>query len=374
MEENYAITKRRSIKFQLMLNQEQINIIKELQPLGIKHKSLTKEQLEFTYRNNWFNLWVPKNLNGLEMPFPQGLDLLEELAYYDGGFAWTVTLCAGANMFAGFIDPKLSEKLWSDPKICLGGSGRVGGKAIDQEDHYVVSGFWSYATGAPHLTHFTFNAEIIKNGETVKTDSGEPLYYSFLVPRENVLIEYDWDTFGLECTASHSFSIQNLKVKKENAFMLDPNNKTSASALFNIPFMPFAELTLLMNYVGMFKRFLDLIEKYYFEKSKDPNWADKNSKQRFKQLDQIRTSFENKVKEVKHNAVLLWEKAIANAEVDASLFENIATLSREIAKDIRMNCAEVLPLLGIRAAQRENELNIVFRNIFTSSQHSLLNV
>lgn len=357
-----------------MLTSEQIQIIKELQTEGIKNKALTKEQLDLVYQNNWFNLWVPKTLNGLEMSFPEGLNLLEELAYWDGGLAWTVTLCAGANMFAGFIQPEFAKSLWSDPKICLGGSGRVGGKAIDAGDHYVVSGFWSYATGAPHLTHFTFNAEIIKDGEVLKNESGESLYYSFLVPKDDVLIHYDWDTIGLECTASHSFSFQDLKVPQENAFVLDPKFKQSDSALFNIPFMPFAELTLLVNYVGMFKRFLDLCEKYYFEKSQDTYWADKHSKTRFKQLDQLRTKFEGKVGQVKAYAAELWENALEGNEVEADLYLKIGELSREFAKDVRMDCAEILPLLGIRAAQKENELNIVFRNIFTASQHSLLNV
>ncbi|MGX1640359.1 acyl-CoA dehydrogenase [Sphingobacterium sp. NPDC055431] len=357
-----------------MLISEQIQIIKELQAEGIKNKALTKEQLDLVYQNNWFNLWVPKTLNGLEMSFPEGLDLLEELAYWDGGLAWTVTLCAGANMFAGFIQPEFAKSLWSDPKICLGGSGRVGGKAIDAGEYFVVSGYWNYATGAPHLTHFTFNAEIINNGEVLKNESGENLYFSFLVPKDDVLIHYDWDTIGLECTASHSFSFQDLKVPKENAFVLDPKAKQSNSTLFNIPFMPFAELTLLVNYVGMFKRFLDLCEKYYFEKSKDRHWGEKQSKTRFKQLDQLRTKFEGKVGQVKAYAVELWQNASEGKEVEADLYLKIGELSREIAKDVRMDCAEILPLLGIRAAQKENELNIVFRNLFTASQHSLLNV
>jgi len=163
-------------------------------------------------------------------------------------------------------------------------------------------------------------------------------------------------------------------VPKGNAFVLDPKAKQSNSTLFNIPFMPFAELTLLVNYVGMFKRFLDLCEKYYFEKSKDRHWGEKHSKTRFKQLDQLRTKFEGKVGQVKAFAVELWQNASEGKEVEADLYLKIGELSREIAKDVRMDCAEILPLLGIRAAQKENELNIVFRNLFTASQHSLLNV
>jgi len=357
-----------------MLNQDTIQRIQELQASGIKNKALTPEQLDLIYSNNWFNLWVPKELSGLEIPFLDGLNLLEELAYWDGGLAWTVTLCAGANMFAGFIDPQLAKLVWQDPKVCFGGSGRVGGKAELIDDNYVISGFWSYATGAPHLTHFTLNAEIVENGQVLKNDAGESVYYSFFVPREDVLVHYDWDTFGLECTASHSFSLDKIQVPKSHAFILDPAYKSSDSALFNIPFMPFAELTLLMNYTGMFRRFLDLIEKYYFEKSKDQVWAEKFSKLRFRQIDGIRSEFDTKVQVCKELAGKIWDDALLNKVGDEEVFAEVGRVSRELAKAIRMNVAELMPLLGIRAAQKENEMNIVIRNLFTASQHSLLNL
>jgi len=310
----------------------------------------------------------------LELSFPAGLNLLEELAYWDAGLAWTITLCSGANMFAGFIEPDIVNILWENPKICFGGSGRIGGKADLVGDHYIISGFWSYATGAPHLTHFTLNAEIYYNGIPAKTENGEPIYYSFFVPREDVLVHYDWDTFGLECTASHSFSINELKAPKENAFILEPAYKKSNAPLFNIPFLPFAELTLLVNYTGMFKRFLDLIERYYFEKSKDKVWVNEFSKIRFKQLDQLRIDFESKLDVIKKLGNDLWNLALANQMSNPEMNAEITRLSKELAKSIRMNTAEIMPLLGIRAAQKDNELNIVIRNLFTACQHSLLNV
>ncbi|WP_156308486.1 acyl-CoA dehydrogenase family protein [Sphingobacterium endophyticum] len=357
-----------------MLTDQQITIIQENQSVGIQQKSLSDNQLKLIYQYNWFNIWVPKQLNGLELTFPSGLELIEELAYWDAGLAWTITLCSGANMFAGFIEPSLATQIWQDPKVCLGGSGRVGGMAIKDANDFIISGFWSYATGAPHLTHFTLNAKIVQNGQELLDENGEPVYYSFFVPREHVLFHYDWDTFGLECTASHSFSLENVRIPQENAFILAPHAKKNESPLFNIPFLPFAELTLLMNYIGMFKRFLDLSEKYYFEKSKDPNWVSTYSKLRFRTLDQMRTSFEIHVEQIKKLADLVWDNAEKNKITEPEILDSISSLSKDLVKNIKLNAIDLLPNLGIRAAQRENELNIVFRNLFTASQHRLLNI
>jgi len=357
-----------------MINPEQILIIKEWQAEAIKAKSLVPATLNLAHENQWFNLWVPKVYGGLEAGLVDGLKLLEELAYVDGGYAWTITLCSGANMFAGFLEPALAKDVFSKPKVCWGGSGRAAGTANWDGENYVLTGEWQYATGSPHLTHFTLNAKLLDHGVPVLNEHGEQAVSSFFVPRDQVLIHYDWTSFGLECTASHSFSLQNIKVAKDHAFLLDPAAKKSDSPLFDIPFMPFAEITLLVNYVGMFRRFLDLVEKYFFEKSKEPNWASQYSKDRFRMLDAIQTDFLARREHVFELANTIWSNVLASDfDSNSDPYQELANFSREFVKDMRLQVVDLFPLLGIRASQAEHEINIVFRNIFTASQHSLLN-
>ena len=156
-----------------MLTPEQILIIKESQAEAFKMKSLPPATLKLAYENQWFNLWVPKVYAGLEASLVEGLTLLEELAYVDGSYAWTVTLCSGANMFAGFLEPSLAKGIFSQPTVCWGGSGRAAGTANWDGEHYILSGEWQYATGAPHLTHFTLNANLLDQGVPVLNEDGE---------------------------------------------------------------------------------------------------------------------------------------------------------------------------------------------------------
>lgn len=354
----------------MMLNTEIQSIIQDNIPASIEKKMLTPELLELIYTQNWFNLWVPRAYGGLEAGLLDGCKLLEELAYLDGGVGWTITLGAGANMFAGFITPQWAENIFKQDKVCWGGSGKPSGKAEKTGHGFTISGRWKYATGAPHLTHFTLNAWIYENGEQVFDRQGKPVYHSFFINRDDVLIHYDWDTFGLECTASHSFSISELEVPKEHAFDLLPEKRTSEAPVFLYPFMTFAECTLAVNYIGMFRRFFDLFEKQLRVKSADTEWLEEKGKMLFKKVDTLRSGLESKRSRLYELIEQTWGRAV----LEDDLLSEIAELSRSLARDTRIGTVELFPYTGIAGAQRENELNIVFRHIFTASQHALLNI
>lgn len=359
----------------MQLDENTIAVIRDAQAKSILAKQLVDEQLTLVYDHNWFNIWVPKEYNGLDLSLLSGFRLLKSIGYWDGGFGWTVTLCSGANMFAGFINPTFAQTVFSHPKICLGGSGRANGKAIFDGERYHLTGVWQYATGAPHLTHFTLNSFIYDGDSQRLNECGEPVVYSFFVPKKDVLVHYDWDTFGLECTASHSFSLENVAIDTSYAFELKPSSRQVDNTIYKIPFMTFAELTLLPNYLGMYKRFLDLVEKYFFDKSKNPDWAEKYSKNRFRQVDSYQQQLESYEQKAEALIQRLWDQVSLDADhIREDLLSEIAIESRRMVREIREAVATLFPLVGISGAQRQNELNIVFRNIFTATQHSLLNL
>lgn len=355
----------------MIINQDQINLIKDQQREAIALKKMTAKQLNLAISEKWFKIWVPKSLGGLGVSLLKGVEFLEELAYHDGGLAWTVTLCSGANLFVGFIDPKIGAEIFQDSAVCLGGSGRASGYAEKEEGGYRIKGHWRYATGAPHLSHFTANCIITEKGKPVVDEYGQQLIYSFFFDRNDVLIHYDWDTFGLECTASHSFSVENLFVKHSRSFVINESESTWPDLLYQYPFIPFAELTLLSNFMGMYKRFIDLVEKYYMIKSQDQEWLQDKGKDKFKQLDEIQCDFEERRTQIYDLIQQSWIN-IEQGKDNQFIYGKIALKSREFVSIIKNNTIALFPGCGIGAAQREQEMNIVFRNIFTATQHSLL--
>jgi alkylation response protein AidB-like acyl-CoA dehydrogenase len=90
---------------------------------------LHPEVLNTIYKQNWFNLFVPKEHGGLGLHLADGLQILEGLAWSDGSAGWIVTLCSGANYFIGFLEPEAAKEIFNDPHACLAGSGHPSGIA-----------------------------------------------------------------------------------------------------------------------------------------------------------------------------------------------------------------------------------------------------
>lgn len=351
---------------EIFSKQEQDLLHSQLQ-CSLEQYQLTEEQLSWLYERKFFKVWVPRSLGGLELDFVEGLHLLENLAYHDGSLAWTVTLCAGANLFVGYIEPDL-HPLFKHAQVCLGGSGYPSGKAIKEGSGYILNGRWNYATGAPHLSHFTLVAEIWENGQALLDENNQVKTSAFFVDSKDVEIIYDWNTLGLESTASHSFTIHDLWVEANRAFTISIDHTTLDQEIYKIPFSFFAEATLLVNYIGMFRKMLDLVKISFEYQSSRVTHVHHDIDKKNHLLHSIQQSFEKQVLSYFQGVEMIEsEKKYILQELEES-----NRRAKNIVKFIKRETAFLFPYCGIYSARKDSEINTVFRNIFTASQHTLL--
>lgn len=316
--------------------------------------TLTAEQLAIIYDHRWFKLFVPRSLGGLELSLPDGVRLEEELARIDGSLGWTVTLCAGANLFVGFIERSVGESIFIDPYVCLGGSGQATGSAITEGDGYRVSGQWRYATGAPHLTHFTANC-VTPHGVR-----------SFFFPRQDVQIITDWEAFGLTATASHSFAVDRLRVDPAQAFVIAPHTATWNLPVYRYPFLQFAEVTLAANTLGMARHFLACCAAHLAEKTQGAGTAafDHALLRAEQRLETSRSLFYRTL-------YTSWNDLVQYDNIPDVRLQAVSVSARALVGIARQAVVELYPYCGMAAAQPASELNRIWRDLFTASQHSV---
>src|SRR5690606_218921 len=106
-------------------------------------------------------------------------------------------------------------ELFKNHFACFGGSGAIGGTAEMVNNQFLINGKWTFATGAPYLSHFTLNARLTANGKPVLDKEGNEMIRSFIIPKDQVEIIADWQAMGMKATGTYSFKIHNVLVRSE---------------------------------------------------------------------------------------------------------------------------------------------------------------
>ena len=353
-----------------MISSELIN--SDWAPNAEKLGSLTSEMLNLIYQEKWFKLFVPKELDGLGLTLPEALKLEEEIARLDASIGWTVTLCAGAGWFVGFLDEKLSKEIFPDSKVCLAGSGFIGGKANRVGDNFEISGSWTYASGALHATHFTANCEMLEDGKPVLDGQGNPVVKAFILKREEVEILDGWSYMGMIATGSHAFKTENLQVPLNRVFEILPEKVTRPEAIYRYPFLQFAEATLAVNILGITQHLQRLISATFWKRHEFRKYDQKHldyflklEKSCQSKLETARIAFYEAVE-------VSWQELEANGKISSKSLKTVSKSSRKLTQVCREINSKMHPFAGLEAAKTHTELNRVWRDFNTVSQHALL--
>lgn len=314
---------------------------------------VSTEIISQIHQERLLQIWVPKMYGGLGLRLHQGLKILYDWAKIDGSLGWMLTLCSGANFFSRNLKPSIAKKLFSNSTTCFGGSGMIGGTAERQQDGtFLINGLWHFATGAPHLSHFTLNAKLTKNGKPLLNENGEEMIRSFVIPQKDAKVIRDWKSMGMKATGTYSFEVKEVKVQTDFSFVYD--KFFTEDILDSVPFRIFADLTLMVNYLGMAHHF---------------------SEEALLIRPQLNLeTFEESIKETFHQIINFAE------EVEAIL-ESFQAITSEKQTEIHHFCESELEKLshlildiyfqlGIKATHTDSSIYQVFCDYFTAKQHS----
>ena len=346
--------------------------VKEFAAASEERGTLHSEILELAYQQDWFKLFVPQVYGGPGKKLPEILRLEETLAELDGSLGWTVTLCSGAGWFAGFLDVDLAKEIFSDREVCFAGSGAVGGTAVKTDSGYLINGHWKYASGALHATIFTANC-IIKNanGEDVLDENGGPEIKSFILKKDEVNILPGWSYFGLIATGSHAFEVINLNVPVNRTFQINKEINVKDEG-FNYPFLQLAETTLAVNSLGMAKHFIRLVEHSFYSRSGLKRYNEKQIAHFESELNRCKDELKTIRNEFYNSFDASWEQLISNDFIEPNKLEEVSAMSRKLAHTARKISDVLFIYCGLEAARKETEINRVWRDLHTASQHALL--
>lgn len=327
--------------------------VKELREAMRGATAISQEVIEHIYKERWLQIWVPKNYGGLGCDFRSGLLHLYDWAKIDGSLGWMLTLCSGANYFARNLQPETAKALFSSAYTCFGGSGMVGGTADEQEDGcYVLNGLWHYATGAPYLSHFTLNARVLKQGNPVLDEEGNPKICSFIIPKNQVTVISNWKSMGMKATGTFSFEVKEATIPADYHFVYDVFY--TDDQITKIPFGLFADLTLLVNYLGMASHFMEAAAKV---------WSNPILHRNQKRI-------ETMLEGVLTYAIQIEGLLERNSPISIGLEEEIHQYGTRALEQLIAKITQVFVQLGIKGTQVDQPIYQLFCDFFTATQHA----
>lgn len=328
--------------------------------------------IELVHREQWLRMLIPERSGGLGWPLLRVVRVFEALAWADGNVGWCVNLGAGANMFAGYFQESVAKAIFTNPRVWCAGSGATGGVARRAEGGYIVSGYWKYASGAAHATHFTANCFLHDEAGRPVREEGEPVFRSIIVPRDAVTVQDTWKVTGLKATSSHDFSINEVFVPAEHFFSLLGPSAFSGGPLYQFPFEVMAVFNMASMATGIALHFIDLFKALISHKKplhgRFPLQAEETVQRMFHQVTgefyAARTSMYLQLEAA-------WSGCLAGEDQGGAAGQQMES-ARQAARAARHVVETLFPLCGMDIVFTNNPLNKVWRDMAVASQHYLL--
>ncbi|MCS6974926.1 MAG: hypothetical protein NZM13_10620 [Cyclobacteriaceae bacterium] len=191
-------------------------------------------------QGDWYRIFLPYELNGLQLSLADGLEVLIETASLQGSLGWRVNLGAGAAYFAGSMLPDTAHKVYASQGALVAGSGAIKGKVAYSGSDWLISGSWPFCTGALSATAFTFNAKLPSG--SVKT---------FVLRPEQVEVIKEWKYFALKATQTYTVRASSSLVPESMSFVIDGACHFPDYALYRLGFEPFARFCMAASVIGL---------------------------------------------------------------------------------------------------------------------------
>lgn len=204
-------------------------VLREFSGFGDRHRRTADEVIEALEENGMFRLFTPRRFGGLEIDLATLLEVTTALGEADGSAAWLVGVAASTSWLMAHGSPELQEEvLGADPDARIAGGAAGAGTARPAAGGRLVSGRWSYASGAPHA--------------------------SWAAVMAGLTVEDTWHTSGLRGTGSNTIVVEDVFVPAHRLIAMDAlgdQARSGTGPLYRLPFQSVGECTLIGPMLGV---------------------------------------------------------------------------------------------------------------------------
>jgi alkylation response protein AidB-like acyl-CoA dehydrogenase len=161
-----------------------------------------------------FSIYTPQAFGGLELPLPQALRVVEEVARHDGSTAWLVALGLANAVFTAMLPQASATRVLGDGAALIPAAPAFGVRAVPVEGGYRLTGRWGYNSGAPNADWIAAPVTIFDGDQPRMGDGGAEAVFAFLPPSAVEIID-TWYVTGLRATGTQDLRVDNVFVAED---------------------------------------------------------------------------------------------------------------------------------------------------------------
>jgi len=320
----------------------------------------------------FFKILQPRRHGGYEMDIETFYAVQMKLAEGCMSSAWVLGVVAVHNWQLALFDAKAQDDVWGkDNATLISSSYMPRAQVTPVEGGYRISGRWGFSSGVDHCD-WAFLGGLVKDPET-----GEPDFWTFLVPRGDFKVLPIWNTIGLGGTGSHDVTAEDAYVpayrthrSKDGFAATNPGAKVNPGALYRLPFGQVFVRAVSSSSIGALQGALDcFIEKGARRRSANSGASASVDPDVQMVIAETRVAIDEMKTMLFRNFAHLTEKARAGEQADLETRLHYRFQSGQISGRCCALIARIFAASGAEAIYRGNPIARAFCDIHAGRAH-----
>ena len=212
-----------------MVTPDLLQIVQDLEPTILRHAATAEDNREMAPEvmsalvdSGLLKMWVPEAFGGLEIAPNDALHVMEELSRIDPATGWVVSNCVFISILGQFLPLPVVQELLGGPGTVTCGTFVPPGTAKEIGDSYIINGNWSFGSASHYASSLVTLSVLSDDDGPVMGDGDAPVTILAFFARKDVTFLDTWYTLGLRGTGSKNFTVENLHVPRDHAYVLGP--------------------------------------------------------------------------------------------------------------------------------------------------------
>ena len=320
----------------------------------------------------FFKILQPGRHGGYEMDIETFYAVQMKLAEGCMSSAWVLGVVAVHNWQLALFDAQAQEDVWGKNEATLISSSYMPRAQVTPvEGGYRISGRWGFSSGVDHCD-WAFLGGLVNDPET-----GEPDFWTFLVPRGDFKVLPIWDTIGLGGTGSHDVTVEDAYVpayrthrSKDGFASTNPGAKVNPGPLYKLPFGQVFVRAVSSSSIGALQGALDcFIEKGAKRRSANSGASATADPDVQMVIAETRVAIDEMKTILFRNFAHLTEKARMGEEADLETRLHYRFQSAQISGRCCALIARIFATSGAEAIYRGNPIARAFCDIHAGRAH-----